>query len=309
MTVNESFSKNELERLERQIASLKRKLAKAEAQYGKEHPAIVRLRKHLSVTQRETEESDEDVIEITIASDLPHDGEDEEVEAILKTSELELLTDGTALHVTPSDIRLHPLRHRVLLSGTADDQQSLFLVTDSLTASPTDPPAATKEAVIDVAWLIKSLPEFVAGKDNVQENIRQADKQMRDLQIQIESLTKQKAEADGDEDAELGAKIAEAHARIRVETETMRNKLRNQEAQLYARVFRRIKKAIAEHAQENGIHIVRRATKGSERERKLDSGNPQDIIQAMNEEVLYIADERMDITQAVFERLTAEEEE
>ncbi len=63
-------------------------------------------------------------------------------------------------------------------------------------------------------------------------------------------------------------------------------------------VYRRIRKAIAAHAKENGIHIVRRASMQSEQERQLNSGDPMAVRQAMSNEVVYAADDTLDITES-----------
>ncbi|MEZ6063547.1 MAG: M56 family metallopeptidase [Planctomycetaceae bacterium] len=170
--------------------------------------------------------------------------------------------------------------------------------------SPTRP--TSTEAVIDVTYVINHLPEFESQRRDRQKQMRTHHEKLRAESQLMHTMKAQVAAASPVEREKLLVEVAEREARLRIERDSARQRLTLAEARAHAAAFRRVRDAIAAYARENGIQIVRRARIGREQQARLDSDDPQAIIQAMNEPVLYIADEGMDITDAVLERLKAE---
>lgn len=165
------------------------------------------------------------------------------------------------------------------------------------------PPVASKEAVIDLAYVFKNLPEFKKAMESIKKDIATEDARLLAERKVLQALAEQCKQAPASERAILQVRLAERKARMEVDRTTIREKFKQREADNYLSMYKKVKKAIADHAKENGIRIVRRATL-REQKRKLESGDPQTILQALNQQILYVADENIDISDAVIKRLT-----
>lgn len=173
-------------------------------------------------------------------------------------------------------------------------------------AKPIDaePKSATREAVIDIRYIFQNLPEFERLRKSLEEDLQIDDQRMRIERKSLLRLAERlKRTTDANEREELETELTGRQARMNAEIATARRRLKADEARMYAAIYTKVREAIADHAKSHGIQIVRRATTGREQQKKLESGDPQAIIQAMNAQVLYIADDSIDITDAVLERL------
>ena len=179
---------------------------------------------------------------------------------------------------------------------------------NSLLLAPAAAPSI-HEAVIDVGYVFKHLPEFQRLKKSLQQKIETQDREIREEKQALQGLTgKLKQESLAPVRENIEDEIAGRHAKMQAEMAGVRRRLKTEEAKIYVAVYKKVRQAIADHAKENNIQIVRRATTSREQKKKLESGDPQAVMQAMNEQVLYIADDSIDITDAVLERLKKEDD-
>ena len=164
----------------------------------------------------------------------------------------------------------------------------------------------TREAVIDMAHVFKSDPEFERLRTEMLREVEIADAKLKLKATQL-TIAGKPPEALTDEEAKaLQSELMKRRAQLELEIKLTRDRMATRESEMILTVYRRIRKAIAAHAKENGIQIVRRASMQSEQERQLNSGDPLAVRQAMSNEVVYVADDTLDITEKVIARLKAE---
>lgn len=164
--------------------------------------------------------------------------------------------------------------------------------------------AATKEAVIDIAHVFRNLPEFRRAQESMKKQTELLQQRYQAEVAAVKIIQEQLAASEYGSNVDvLRAELAERMGKLEIEKNRMQEQIRLSEARLYASGFKSIRKAIADYAKENDIHIVRRATMGRELQGQLDSGDPKAVFQAMQEQVLYVAEDGIDITDAVLDRL------
>ena len=166
--------------------------------------------------------------------------------------------------------------------------------------------AGTREAVIDMAHVFKNDPEFERLRTEMLREVELADAKFKLEATQLTIAGKPPEALGGDEAKALQSEVMKRRAQLELEIKMFRERMVQKESETFVIIYRRIRKAIAAHAKENGIHIVRRASMQSEQERQLNSGDPTAIRQALNFEVVYVADDTLDITEEVIARLKAE---
>lgn len=166
--------------------------------------------------------------------------------------------------------------------------------------------ASTETAVIDMAYIFQNLPQFQAAKDKLNKDVREQDAQKKKEAKAILALQQKMKSLTGVEQAELKGRYFERKVRLESDIRLTREKLQQEESRSYLSCYKLVLKAVADHAKENGIRIVRRSTMQREQKKKLESGDPTAIIQAMNQAIVYVADEELDITDEVLERLKSE---
>ncbi|MCA9065763.1 MAG: OmpH family outer membrane protein [Planctomycetaceae bacterium] len=159
------------------------------------------------------------------------------------------------------------------------------------------------EAVIDMGYVFKQDPWYSAAVSKLQMEIAKADKEMKQEVQRLEELNVSAQKADGEERTRLNAELREASAALEAKQRALREQLRRQEMEALRSSFQRTRKQIADYASEEGILLVRRATRQNEKGRMLESDNPQDVIAAINQDVVYVADDCPDISEIIIERL------
>jgi beta-lactamase regulating signal transducer with metallopeptidase domain/Skp family chaperone for outer membrane proteins len=164
----------------------------------------------------------------------------------------------------------------------------------------------TREAVIDMAHVFKNDPEFARMVTDMKRELELADAKLKLEAAHLAVAGKPPEVLTSEEAKNLQLELSKRRAELEVEIKMSRDRLVSKESEMYLAVYRRVRKAIAEHAQENGIHIVRRASMQSEQERQMNSGDPKTILQALNNEVVYVADDTLDITEEVIARLKSQ---
>ncbi|MCA9057955.1 MAG: OmpH family outer membrane protein [Planctomycetaceae bacterium] len=160
-----------------------------------------------------------------------------------------------------------------------------------------------KEAVVDIAWLFAHDPQCSAGKEEVKELTRHAQLELKEANAKIQALAAQARNADAEERAQLDTTLRTLHLALAQKRRATEENLRNREVTLLRDSYQRIRREIASYAQEHGITLVRRTMRQSDHARLLESQNPQDVIKALNQDVIYVADSCPDISQAILDRL------
>lgn len=166
--------------------------------------------------------------------------------------------------------------------------------------------AGTREAVIDMAHVFKNDPEFERLRTEMLREVELADTKFKLEATQMTIAGKPPEALSGDEAKALQSEMMKRRAQLELEIKMFRERMVQKESETFVIIYRRIRKAIAAHAKENGIHIVRRASMQSEQERQLNCGDPMAVRLAMSHEVVYVADDTLDITEEVIARLKAE---
>lgn len=164
----------------------------------------------------------------------------------------------------------------------------------------------TREAVIDMAHVFENDPEYQRLRTEMAREVEAADVKYKAEAEQLAIAGKPPEALSGEEAKALQAELIKRRTQFELEIRMVREQMTHKESEMILTTYRRIRKAIAAHAKENGIHIVRRASLQSEQERQLNSGDPMAVRQAMSNEVVYVADDTLDITEEVLARLKAE---
>ncbi|MCA9050157.1 MAG: OmpH family outer membrane protein [Planctomycetaceae bacterium] len=207
-------------------------------------------------------------------------------------------------------IRTAPVSLLSMDPGDPAGSGAVMLTADSLRLDIDSLPRrrGTREAVIDLQYIFGKLPEFRAQREELQKQLRNHEAACRAESNVLRSLSDKRIGASPEERESLEREIVERKAKFDAELEAFRRQMTRQEAKNYATSYRRIRDVIAVHARENDIQIVRRAGLGHDQRDRLESDDPKVILQAMNEQVLYVADEGIDITEAVLQRLLSDRE-
>ena len=157
------------------------------------------------------------------------------------------------------------------------------------------------EAVIDLAHIFKNLPSFKRQRDEMQKQVKAADAKMREQARRLQAAQRQ-AKPDP-----FGSK---QFNRQKADFEKMRNDARRKfmamEARIYAATYERIQAEVAKYAKEKDIRVVRRRKPLFKN--KQNPADSRAVLQKINQDVVYQADERVDITQEILKRLKAAEE-
>ena len=184
----------------------------------------------------------------------------------------------------------------------ADQPASQAPAADKATSAAQDAPAdaapvATFKidvAYVDVSYIFKHLDEFEQKRKSLQKEVGQA-------RAEINALV-EKLRAASQEDG--GAKAAAMQAEIKSLQQQQTEKFRQQEAQIYDEVFNRLQAETAKYAREHSIRVVRQLKPtAEERENESAALDAKKVMQRINRDVIYQADERVDITQEILSRL------
>ncbi|MCA9066634.1 MAG: hypothetical protein KDA96_26385, partial [Planctomycetaceae bacterium] len=125
----------------------------------------------------------------------------------------------------------------------------------------------------------------------------------KEANAKIQALAAQARNADAEERAQLDTTLRTLHLALAQKRRATEENLRNREVTLLRDSYQRIRREIARYAQEHGITLVRRTMRQSDHARLLESQNPQDVIKALNQDVIYVADSCPDISQAILDQL------
>lgn len=178
------------------------------------------------------------------------------------------------------------------------------------------------EAVVDMSFLFKNDPVFREQQEQLkaetaagQTEMAEIVQEMRSITVQLQSLTSDDERAAREA---LESAIAELRTTMDARNRSLRQRLIQSESEMYFATYQRISAAIADHARENDIQIVRRSRSVAEFTRDPDTSstetdglemsfpNRQTIMQMINRDIVYMEDGPVDITQAVLHRLTRE---
>jgi beta-lactamase regulating signal transducer with metallopeptidase domain/Skp family chaperone for outer membrane proteins len=165
-----------------------------------------------------------------------------------------------------------------------------------------------REAVIDVAYLFRNLKDFERHKEKLQAEVERERTSFQSAAEELAKLHRNLAEAKGAAREQLEKEIAVKTAEIEAGRNLATKMMRQREAELYQKIYDRIRAEVARYAKEHRIRIVRRADLSAQREEQsTDSTDPQEIIKRMNQEIVFIERDELDITDAIFQRLNSSE--
>eukprot|EP00913_Durusdinium_trenchii_P013332 g12513.t1 len=152
------------------------------------------------------------------------------------------------------------------------------------------------EAVINLQYIFKHLPSFQKRKEQVKQAAIQAQKSTEKVVAEIHAAKKQV------EQGKLtGVQLQALHRRLDEAQRSRRTRLLQLEAKMYAVTYAEIQAEVARYAREKDIRLVKRAK--SAIQTKPQPADPRAILQKINQEVVYQADDRVDITKDILKRL------
>lgn len=179
----------------------------------------------------------------------------------------------------------------------------------SVAAPPTEQSQGevADEAVIDMARVFEKHTAFNAQIQKLKDRIRELEREIQTSREQFNRLEAQlKSEADPDEKVKLEKQAANLAGTLGVRIKEVREQLMVAEARVYNDTYKAICAAVARHAREHGIRIVRRIDNSHVEIDVVTSENRQQVLKQINREVVYRALDSRDITDAIIERLNAE---
>lgn len=254
---------------------------------------------HVTLVAQDTDPSDEPT---TLTLPVQNSAE------VPRTPVLHIIAAGSAS--TDSSVRVQGN------SGVSLTAQSIdFLDTPLLTMNLAIQDAADKqesapqytEAVIDLAYVFSHYPGFEQLRQDQRKRVEQQETELKHEQEACRLLADRINTARSTEEADtLRRELTERQVRLELDVKRRRQELAVRESENHAAIFRKVRSAIAGYAKEHGIKIVRRATTAKAVDEMLSSTDPGTVVKAMQAEVLYVADDSIDITDEVLERIEAE---
>ncbi len=199
------------------------------------------------------------------------------------------------------------------VSGPAPDTLSDYQSTNEGTAGPYGAPMQTgdsygqpnpyapprNEAVIDMSEVFKRSTYFQERQAQLELRAAAIDREMEDTYSSLQQQPVPFSEGESADD--LLRERNRLHADIEAQTMIARNELRQAEVEMYFDTYRRIRSVIAAYARENEIHTVRRVRNPVSDE----NVSTDQILELINRDIVYSADEPRDITEDIVERLNA----
>jgi Skp family chaperone for outer membrane proteins len=160
-------------------------------------------------------------------------------------------------------------------------------------------PQADAEAVIDMSEVFRRSIDFASETERLRAEIAAADKQMQDMQATLHAQQQLLNETEGGAHDELQRQIVELQVEMELLASRTQDSVKQAEAEIYLNTYRRVRAVIADYARENGIHTVRRV-RAAVSEENMDA---EAILEWINRDIVYSADEPRDITQDIVDRL------
>ncbi len=157
------------------------------------------------------------------------------------------------------------------------------------------------EAVIDMSEVFRRSIFFASETERLKAQLAQLDSQMEEMRARLQAQQRLLNDTEGDRHAELERQMIELQVEMEMLNAKSRQSLLQAEAEIYLNTYRRVRTVIAEYARENGIQTVRRVSSAVSEE----DMNSQAILELINRDIVYSADEPRDITQDIIERLNA----
>jgi Skp family chaperone for outer membrane proteins len=172
-----------------------------------------------------------------------------------------------------------------------------------------------REAVVDVAHIFKNLDAFERELDELKAEVEKASKSMKQQVGEMSALSERlkKLDRDDGEDRLLAKliekELAQKKSEMEKDTAARREELLRREAEIYEKTYDKIAAEVARYAKQNGIRIVRRVCLAAQREEKRRLGDPKEILQRINQDIVYIERDELDITEDILKRLQPKEPE
>lgn len=156
------------------------------------------------------------------------------------------------------------------------------------------------EAVIDMSEVFRRSIHFASETERLKAAHAQLQSQMEEMGARLQAQQRLLNDTEGDRHAELERQMVELQVEMVLSAKSQQS-MQQAEAEIYLNTYRRVRTVIAEYARENGIQTVRRVSAAVTEE----DMNAQQILEWINRDIVYSADEPRDITQDIIERLNA----
>lgn len=137
------------------------------------------------------------------------------------------------------------------------------------------------EAVVDVNFIFKNLPEFKRNMDEIKQSVQSVELELRKRKKQTEPLTERikLLQPDSEDFAVDSAALKELHREIQTMVKKKREEILQREAEVYQETFQQITAEITAYAKLRGIRIVHRADTPSKTIKKVDVSNRLDVAE------------------------------
>lgn len=169
------------------------------------------------------------------------------------------------------------------------------------TSEPASAPIPHKIGLIDLARVFQDYEKFKGLREDLRSEIEQSDQQAKAMAQQIQTTRAKLSSGTLKEGSEVYIKLEGELAKQASEFEAYRKveqqKFLRKEAQVYRTVYEEVLEVVQLYAEHFKYTLVMRFSA-----EKLDSGNPQKLIQGLNRPVVYHRTED-DITDSVLEFL------
>ncbi len=157
------------------------------------------------------------------------------------------------------------------------------------------------DAVIDMSEVFNRSIYFQERKARLQQRVEQLDREIQDMVDEMRQRQEELQNSEGDPTVETQRELDRMQAEFDALTVQARTEMRQVEVEIYYDTYRRIRAMIAAYARENQIYTVRRVRN------PVSDGevSTEQILELLNRDIVYSADEPRDITEDIVERLNA----
>lgn len=169
-------------------------------------------------------------------------------------------------------------------------------------------------ALVNIPKIIDELPQFQEGIEALKSDVKEHEAQVLELRKEIESLERAANANIQSAKPLIDEIVIEKKADLSVLADKMQRSFRDREAEVYQAAYALIQDEISDYAVEHDIDIVLRDTsKRSAAQPISNAGHGPSkhskVISMINQDVVYIRDARIDITDAIIDRLRERAEE
>jgi hypothetical protein len=189
-----------------------------------------------------------------------------------------------------------PAESPLPVTGAAPANPYLSAVTTPVTAR------AEGEAVIDLLEVFRGSQYFQRESERLKADLEVVAQQIAQAREQAQQLILGATEANKEE---IDRQVADIAAQIEDMSSKAQQAMKQAEGEIYLSTYRRVRGVIAEYAREHNIHTVRRISAPVTEEEMTAEA----VLEWINRDIVYSADEPLDITSDIIERMNATDAE